>query len=308
MRSKESTKKIMWFVALALLPTGIAGAWIFGVHSLYVIASAVAVAALTELILQKLTKKPVSITDGSAVITGLLLAYNLPAGAPLWLAAVGAFFAIAVAKHTFGGLGKNIFNPALAGRAFLMASWPGHMTRWVNPRFWPDGISSATPLAKITPNSQPLTPNFLYWDLFIGNRGGCIGEVCVLAILLGAALLLYKGYIRPHTPFTYIFTLGILTWAFGGSELFCGDRIFAILAGGVMLGAFFMATDMVTTPLTAKGQLIFGFGCGILTFVIRKYSGYPEGVSYSILIMNAATPMIDRFTKPRVFGRRKEKK
>jgi len=305
-RSKESTKKIMWSVVFALLPAGIAGAYIFGFNSLYVIAASITAAIITEALLQKLTKRPISISDGSAVITGLLLAYNLPPGVPIWMVVIGAFFSIAIAKQTFGGLGKNIFNPALAGRAFLMISWPMYMTKWSNPRFWPDTISSATPLAKIVHSPQSTVHSFSYWDLFIGNRGGCIGEVCVLAILAGAAFLLYKGYIKWHTPITYIFTVGVLTWAFGGKGFLQGDWIFAILAGGLMLGAFFMATDMVTTPLTAKGQLIFGLGCGILTFVIRKWGGYPEGVSYSILMMNAATPIIDRFSKPKVFGIKKK--
>jgi len=187
----------------------------------------------------------------------------------------------------------------------LMVSWPVYMTRWASPRFWPDTISSATPLAK-APHPSLLTPHYCsYWDLFIGNRPGCIGEVCVLAILIGAAFLLYKGYIRLHTPFSYIATVGILTFVFGKGGFFKGDWLFAILAGGLMLGAFFMATDMVTTPLTAKGQLVFGIGCGVLTFVIRRWGGYPEGVSYSILMMNAATPIIERFTMPRVFGAKK---
>lgn len=317
-QSKESTKKIMWSVAFALLPAGIAGVWIFGASSIYVILASVLAAVLTEIILQRLTKQPISISDGSAIVTGLLLAYNLPAAVPIWLPVAGSFFAIAIAKHTFGGLGKNIFNPALAGRAFLMVSWPAYMTRWVNPRFWPDTISAATPLTKIAHSPQDIIHHFSYWDLLIGNRGGCIGEVCILAILTGAAFLLCKGYIRWHTPVTYIFTVGLLTWIFGGRGSFRGDWIFAILGGGLMLGAFFMATDMVTTPLTSKGQLIFGLGCGILTFVIRKWAGYPEGVSYSILMMNAAAPIIDRFTpplragagfaKPRLFGKKKGKR
>ena len=301
-RHKDSTKKIMWSVAAALAPAGVAGVWIFGAHSFYVIAAGVLSALAAEAVLQKLMKKPVTISDGSALITGLLLSYNLPPGAPLWLAAAGSFFAIAVAKQAFGGLGRNIFNPALAGRAFVMLSWPVYMTRWANPRFWPDAVSSATPLAKIHNGLQAAVHKVSYWDLFIGNRGGCIGEVCVIAILAGAAFLLYKGYIRWHTPFSYILTTGALTWAFGGKGFFAGDFVFAVLAGGLMLGAFFMATDMVTTPLTPKGQLIFGISCGVLTFIIRKWGGYPEGVSYSILMMNAATPIIDRFTKPRVFG------
>lgn len=303
-RGRESTKKIMWSVVAVILPAGIAGVWIFGLYSAYVVLASVITAVAVEAALQKLMKKSVKISDGSAVITGLLLAYNMPPGSPIWLAVAGSFFAIAVAKHTFGGLGKNIFNPALAGRAFLMISWPAYMTRWINPRFWPDGISSATPLARNAGERVLQAHKFSYMDLLIGNRGGCIGEVCVIAILIGAAYLLYKGYIKWQTPFSFIFTVGILTWAFGAQGFFGGDWLFAVLSGGLILGAFFMATDMVTTPLTAKGQFIFGVGCGIITFAIRKWGGYPEGVSYSILMMNAATPVIDRFTKNRVFGRK----
>jgi len=302
-RGKESTKKIMWSVVAAILPAGIAGVWIFGAHSAYVILASVITAIAAEIALQKLMKKPVKISDGSAVITGLLLAYNIPPGSPIWLPVCGSLFAIAIAKYTFGGLGKNIFNPALAGRAFLMISWPAYMTSWVNPGFWPDGISSATPIARNASESVLPVYKFSYMDLLMGNRGGCIGEVCVIAILAGAAYLLYKGYIKWRTPFSYIFTVGILAWAFGAINLFDGDWLFAVLSGGLMLGAFFMATDMVTTPLTAKGQIIFGLCCGIITFAIRKWGGYPEGVSYSILMMNAATPIIDRFTKNKVFGK-----
>lgn len=296
-RNNQSTRKIMWSVVAAVLPAGAAGVFIFGLQSAYIILASVAAAVACEAILQKLMRQEIGVGNGSAVITGLLLAYNLPPGAPVWLAVVGSFFAIAIAKQTFGGLGKNIFNPALTGRAFLMISWPAYMTSWVAPRFWPDTISSATPLAKEITEAG-FKPALTYWDLFIGNRGGCIGEVCVIAILIGAAYLLYKGYIKWHTPFSYIFTVAILARVSGG------DWIFAILSGGLMLGAFFMATDMVTTPLTAKGRVIFGIGCGIATFAIRKWGGYPEGVSYSILMMNAATPIIDRFTKNKVFGKK----
>jgi len=297
----------MWAVVLALLPSGIASIYIFGIKSLYVIFTCIASACLTEAFIQKFTHKPIAISDGSALITGILLAYNLPPAIPLWIPALGAIFAIAIVKCTFGGLGRNIFNPALAGRAFLMISWPEYMTSWVNPRWWPDGVSSATPLAVIKTSKSPFALQGLpsYLDLFIGNRPGCIGEVCIIALLIGAAFLLWKGYIRLFIPFTYIFTVGLLSFAFAGDMLFSGDWLFYIMTGGLILGAFFMATDMVTTPITRKGMIVFGVGCGLLTFCIRKWGGYPEGVSYSILMMNAATPLIDRFTKPKVFGGRK---
>jgi electron transport complex protein RnfD len=237
--------------------------------------------------------------DGSAVITGILLAYNLPSNVPLWLPIVGSVFAIAIGKQVFGGLGQNIFNPALVGRVFLMASWPKYMTTFVKP-FSYDAVTSATPLAAL--KEGKILEHISYLDLFLGKRGGCIGEVCILALLIGAAILLYKGYISWHIPVTYIFTTALLTYIFGAKQLFHGDWLFHILSGGLILGAFFMATDYVATPLTAKGQIIFGAGCGLLTAIIRLWGGYPEGVSYAILMMNAATPFIDRYTKNRIYG------
>jgi len=306
-KSKESVRRIMWAVVIALVPAGAAGVYIFGLRALYVILTCLLSAVVFEAAVQKFTKRKVTVLDGSAVITGLLLAYNLPSGVPLWIAVLGTFFAIVIAKHAFGGLGRNIFNPALAGRAFLMASWPRHMTSWVNPRWWPDAVSSATPLAAaksgpFTIHHSPFTSP--YTDLLLGNRGGCIGEVCVIALLIGAVFLLWRGYIKWYAPFSFIGTAGLLSWAFGGNGFFAGDGLFYMMAGGIVLGAFFMATDMVTTPITRRGMIIFGIGCGILTFCIRKWGGYPEGVSYSILMMNAATPLIDRLTKPKTFGGR----
>jgi len=256
-------------------------------------------AVLTEWVCGILTKKKVTIFDGSAVITGILLAFNLPANVPIWLPIVGAIFSIAIGKQVFGGLGQNIFNPALVGRVFLMASWPKYMTTFAKP-FSFDAITSATPLALL--KEGKILENISYWDLFLGNRGGCIGEVCILALLIGAAFLLIRGYITWHIPVTYIVTTALFTYVFGAQQFFHGDWLFSILTGGLVLGAFFMATDYVATPLTAKGQLIFGVGCGLLTAVIRIWGGYPEGVSYAILMMNAATPFIDRYTKNRIYG------
>ena len=236
----------------------------------------------------------------------LLLAYCLPPTVPLWLVACGSFFAIAIGKQAFGGLGQNIFNPALVGRAFLLAAWPTQMTTWVKPGQArlsislqggqaSDAITGATPLASAF-------EGITYWDLLIGNRGGCIGEICIIALLAGALFLLMSGYISWHIPFSFITTVGIFTWIFGAEALFGGEWLFHILSGGLALGAFFMATDYVTSPLTNKGRLIFGFGCGLFTAIIRLWGGYPEGVCYAILLMNAATPLIDRYTKPRRFG------
>jgi len=308
-KSGESVSKIMWTVFLTLIPAGIAGVFLFGVRSLYIIAVSVLTALITEGIILFLRKGKVSsslsrqgrgLLNGSAVLTGLLLAYNLPPGAPLWIPALGSFVAIAIGKQVFGGLGHNIFNPALIGRAFLLASFPTRMTTW-NPPFGIDAVSGATPLALLKDKG---IAGFDYWDLFIGNCGGCIGETSKIILLAGALILLYKKYITWHIPFVYILTTALFTWIFGGKQLFTGDWLYHILGGGLFLGAFFMATDMVTTPLTKKGMLVFGFGCGLLTAAIRLWGGYPEGVSYSILLMNGATPLIDRFTRPKRFGRK----
>jgi len=295
----ESVKKIMWIVVLSLIHTGIAGIFIFGLSALWVTMLGVISAVVTEGILQVLTKRRVTALDGSAVLTGLLLAYNLPPDVPFWLPIVGSVFAIAIGKQVFGGLGQNIFNPALVGRVFLMASWPRYMTTFTKPLNY-DAITSATPLAMI--KEGKVIENISYLDLFLGKRGGCIGEVCILALLIGATFLFVKGYISWHIPMPYIITVGLLTYIFGPKGLFSGDWIFQILSGGLILGAFFMATDYVTSPLTRKGQIIFGIGCGLITAVIRLWGGYPEGVSYAILMMNAATPVIDRYTKNRIYG------
>jgi len=296
---QESVSRIMWTVVLSTIPAGIAGVIIFGLGALWVTLAAVIAAVLTEAVFEIWTKKKITVLDGSAVITGILLAYNLPSNVPLWLPIIGSVFSIAIGKQVFGGLGQNIFNPALVGRVFLMASWPKYMTTFVKP-FSYDAVTSATPLAAL--KEGKILEHISYLDLFLGKRGGCIGEVCILALLIGAAILLYKGYISWHIPVTYILTTALLTYVFGAKQLFHGDWLFHILSGGLILGAFFMATDYVATPLTAKGQIIFGAGCGLLTAIIRLWGGYPEGVSYAILMMNAATPFIDRYTKNRIYG------
>lgn len=301
--SHELTPKVMWSVFIALIPSGIAGVIIFGFAALKTIIISVLTCLLTEALVQKFTHRKIAVIDGSACLTGLLIAYNLSANVPFWIPIAGGIFAIAICKQAFGGLGMNIFNPALAARAFLLASWPKHMTEFTKP-FSSDAITSATPLTilkegKIFSLSQL---DLSYWDLFLGKRGGCLGEVCILALLIGAVYLLWKGYIWWHAPVSFVLALGGLSWFFGAQGYFMGDFLFSILSGGLILGAFFMATDYVTSPLTKNGQLIFGFGCGIIAFVIRKFGGYPEGVSYSILIMNAFVPLIDRYIRPRVYG------
>ena len=308
LRSPETTSKIMWAVTLCLLPSGLVSVKVFGIHALWVMITAIASAAIIEWVCCIIAKKKPTLSDGSAVLTGLLLAYNLPPEAPLWMVCIGSLVAIVFGKLVFGGLGFNIFNPALIGRVFLMASFPVLMTKWQAP-LGIDVISAPTSLAvfkdqfagtNVFSNADII--NYSTRDLLFGIRGGCIGEACILALLIAAAFLLYKKYISWHTPVGFIGTVASLTWMFGGKTLFSGNIIIPVLSGGLILGAFFMATDYVTGPITRKGQLFFGIGCGIITTVIRLWGGYPEGVSYSILLMNAATPLIDRFVKPKRFG------
>lgn len=326
-KDSDSIQRIMFFVIISLIPAGLGAVYFFGSRVIAVIAVGVLVAVLTEWAGQRLLKRPNTITDGSAILTGLLLAYNLPAEVPLWIPALGAFFGIAVGKTVWGGLGYNPMNPALLGRAFLTASWPVQMTVFQTvPRNGTlsgiDVITNATPLnvfkhareilgstadftaEQVTEATQAITELYnSHGTLFLGRIGGCIGETSVLLLLIGAVFLMYKRIIGWKIPVSYIGTVALLSFTFGGTDgLFTGDAIFHILSGGLMLGAFYMATDMVTTPVTFRGRLIFGAGCGIITVVIRLWGGYPEGVSYSILLMNLTTPLLDRYTKPKVFG------
>jgi len=334
-RENRSVQDIMRDVVISLMPAMIAGFVIFGFRSIMLICSAVIGAVLTEyLISEKMLKKHDSIRDWSAVITGILVAMNMPVAAPIWMAALGSAFAIAVAKWTFGGLGNNFINPALAGRAFLMASFPAQMTGAIfaqggflgkvpSPLAGIDMVSSATAQAGAVDALTSATPlaQLPYWiesgadiqnaflPLFWGNVGGCIGETSAIMILIGAIFLLWRRVIGFTIPVTYVTTVFVLALLFSGVEgasPFSSDAlsvaIFHVLSGGLLFGAVFMATDMVTSPITIKGQFIFALGCGVLTFVIRKFGGYPEGVSYSILLMNLVTPLIDRYVAPRVYG------
>jgi len=285
--SGETIERIMYSVLLALVPAGAASVIFFGSSALKLIAVCAVFAVATEAVWQLARGKRLMISDGSALITGVLLAYNLPPGLPVWMAALGSIVAISIGKQVFGGLGTNVFNPALIGRAFLIAAFPVHMTTWLAPF---DGQTTATPLAEAG------TGVVSYWDLFIGNIGGCLGETSALALLLGAVYLLYRGYIDWRIP------LGYLGTAIVALTLLGEDPLFHVLAGGFMLGAFFMATDMVTTPVTKSGRWIFGVGAGLILVLIRLYGGYPEGCSFSILFMNAVTPLINRFTRPRPLG------
>ncbi|WHH61043.1 RnfABCDGE type electron transport complex subunit D [Petroclostridium sp. X23] len=307
-RSGETVSSVMFDVVLALCPALIAGAYFFGFRALLVTALTVLSCIAAEYVWQKLSKKAVTVNDWSAVVTGILLAFNLPVTVPLWMPVIGGFFAIIIVKQLFGGLGQNFMNPALAARAFLLASWPVAMTKWVGPfeqlslAGAVDVVSSATPLAilKGTEAAGQVMPSYL--DLFMGRIGGSIGETSVLMLLLGGVYLIYRKVISWRIPVSFIATVAVLTFVLGKDGFFTGNAIYHVLSGGLMLGAFFMATDYASSPVTPKGQIIMGIGCGLITSVIRLYGGYPEGVSYSILLMNIVTPLIDRYTAPVKFG------
>ncbi len=305
-KDSARTSHIMRDVCIALVPALIASVFYFGIRAAYITALCMVFCVGAEALWQKLTRRPVTISDGTAAVTGMLLAFNLPVSAPWWICLVGSVVAIIIAKQFFGGVGHNFMNPALVGRAFLLASWPVIMTKWTAPHTTgflipADVVSSATPLAILKNPSSGSLPEF--WDMFIGNIGGCIGEVSTAALLLGGIYLIIRGVISPKIPLTYILTVAILAFVFPSEGLSGFDSMmYNVLGGGLFLGAIFMATDYVTSPITSRGQWIFGFGCGVLTFVIRRFGAYPEGVSYSILLMNVATPLIDRWTQPKPFG------
>ncbi|SEA26636.1 RnfABCDGE type electron transport complex subunit D [Selenomonas ruminantium] len=310
-RDDETISHIMWQVNAALLPAALFAVWWFGVPALINMLVGVVFAVLGEYLWQKGMHQPITAFDGSACITGLLLAMSMSPVLPPYMVAIGSLLAIVVAKQSMGGLGFNIFNPAHIGRAALMVSWPVAMTTWTkiaDASGGVDAMTSATPLNILKMQGyDALIATFgsqsdLYWNLFIGTRNGSLGETSTLLLLLGGLYLIWKGYVNWQVPVTMIATVAILTWIFGPAGLFTGDPVFHVMAGGLMLGAFFMATDMVTIPMTIKGQLIFAVGAGALTVLIRLVGGYPEGVCYSLLLMNAVTPLIDRFCKPRIFG------
>ena len=297
-RSKESIQSIMRDVIIALVPATAAGIYYFGMNALVLVIAAIVSAVAFEALCQKVMKKPVTVSDLSAVVTGLLLAMNLPAAAPVWVAIVGSAFAIIFGKQLFGGLGQNFINPALAGRAFLLASYPTEMTTWSVPNGLEvaDAATYATPLAQLKAGYLDASLG----ELMLGQCGGTIGETCAIALIIGGVYLLYKHVISWKIPVIYIATVAIL-FAVVGRQ---GVRLplQEIMAGGVMLGGIFMATDYASSPVTPKGQIIFAVGAGLITYLIRTFGGYPEGVSYSILIMNCAVPLIERFTEPTIFG------
>lgn len=296
-RSKESIQSIMRDVIIALVPATAAGIYYFGLRALILIVAAIISAVFFEWLYEKITKKPVTINDLSAVVTGLLLAMNLPTSAPVWVAIVGSAFAIIFAKQLFGGLGQNFINPALAGRAFLLASYPTEMTTWVVPNgLAADAATYATPLAQLKNGTLDASLG----QLVLGQVGGTIGETCAIALIIGGIYLLYKHVISWKIPVIYIATVFILFAVIGRHGM--RMPLQEIFAGGVMLGGIFMATDYASSPVTPKGQVIFAVGAGLLTYLIRTFGGYPEGVSYSILIMNCCVPLIERFTEPTIFG------
>lgn len=299
LRSGASTRRIMQEVCLALAPAGIAGIVLFGAHAAALIAASVITCVLSEFIYQKLAKEKSTIGDWSAVVTGLLLAYNLPANAPIWLAVVGGVIAIVLVKQMFGGIGSNFMNPALTARAILFVSWSSLMSSYPQTTFAVDATSSATPLALMGAGS---VTDVNLWNLMIGNCSGVLGETCKLAIIAGGVYMLIRRIIDWRIPVTFIGTVFLCYLLKDGAEM----AVYQVFAGGLMLGAFFMATDYATSPVTGIGKLIMGVGCGILLFVIRAYASYPEGCSFAILFMNVVTPLIDKFTMPKPFGEVKQ--
>lgn len=292
--SGRSTSRIMLDVIIALLPTTVAGVWIFGLRSLAVIAMCVGVCVLCEALFNLIVKKKQTVLDFSAALTGLLLALNLPANIPLWQAAVGSIFAIVVVKCLFGGLGKNIVNPAMTARVFMIISF-GAIVTPAFPRTMADTASGATPLVDI---ARGKTPDLI--DLLLGNRGGAIGEVCSIALILGFVYLLIRRVITWHIPVVYVGGVFVLSFLLGGFDVMAS--LASILSGGLLIGAIFMATDYVTSPATAWGKVIFGIGAALITVLIRFWGNYPEGVSFAILLMNILSPYIDAWTPRKLFG------
>ncbi len=313
--SSRTSKKLMYDVVIALIPAFLVSLYVFGISALIVTSIAVISCLVFEFLIQKyLLKTEITISDGSALITGILLAFNLPSNLPIWMIIVGSLVAIAVAKSSFGGLGFNIFNPALVGRVFLLISFPVQMTMWPtaveNNTAIADAVTGATPLEIIkeglmygetmTELTSKIPSNI---DLFLGITGGSLGEMSAIALILGGLFLIIRKVITWHIPTIMLITIAIITgifWLVNPEKN--ANPLIHILSGGVLLGAFFMATDLVTSPMTKKGMVIFAIGIGVITVVIRKFGAYPEGVSFAILIMNAFVPLINTYFKPRRFG------
>lgn len=299
-RSSKTTTKIMLDVIIALVPALIASVILFGFQALLVVMVSVTSCVVFEYFSRRIMKRGRTLTDLSAVVTGILLAFNLPVTLPLWMVVIGAFVAIVIAKQLFGGLGQNLVNPAILGRIVLLVSFPAQMTTWAAPFYYQsagtDVVTTATPLADIT----GITSSPTLMDMFLGVRGGCLGETCTLALLLGGIYLMIRRVISPVIPVTYIGVVYLFTAALGVNPNY------QVMAGGLILGAFFMATDYTTSPATGWGKFIFAIGCGVITVVIRVFGSYPEGVSFAILLMNILVPWIDKITQTKPFGKVKK--
>ena len=287
--TKRTTRMIMLDVIIALLPAAVASVIFFGARSLLIIGSCIAACVMSEFLFEKLCKRENTAGDLSAVVTGMLLAFNLPVSIPVWQAVLGSIVAIIVVKQLFGGIGQNFANPAITARIMLMVSFSSTMTHWTAPVTAPDAVTSATPLAAAAKGLTASMPSYL--DLFLGNHAGCLGETSALALLVGGLYLIIRRVITWHTPVMFIGTVALMSF-------FCGkDVLYQVLSGGLMLGAIFMATDYSTTPHTKWGKVIFGVSCGLITVLIRFWGNLPEGVSFSILLMNILTPYISRLTR-----------
>lgn len=318
-RSNESVDKIMWTVVACLVPPLVLSIVVFGIQVLLITAVSVASCMAVEALSQKMLGRPVTVRDGSAALTGMLMAFIIPPGVSFLIPILGAVMAIYIGKHLLGGLGYNIFNPALLGRAFLLATFPVAMTSaWLPPltdgvifTYFSggiDAITTATPLAVMKEQGMAAfhetfgDPATVYLSFFVGLRPGSIGETSGLLILLGGLYLMYRRYITWHIPVSVLGSIAVLTWIFGGETLFSGDPLLAVLTGGAVLGAFYMATDYVTSPSTRTAQLVYGVGIGALTVLIRLKGGYPEGICYAILLMNPLSTVLDGWFKPKRFA------
>ena len=304
-RAKDSTSRIMLYVIIALLPTSLFGIYNFGLKALLLILITIAACVATEWIFDKIVHKKDTIGDLSAVVTGLLLALNLPVSLPWWEAVIGGVFAIAIVKCIFGGLGQNFMNPALGARCFLLIAFAADMTNFNVTRNGVDVYTGATPLALIRESGISAVN---VRDMLVGNTAGTIGETSVIAILIGAIILILLGVIDLKIPGAYIITFAVFMFFFGASRFDFSYVVAQLCGGGLMLGAFFMATDYVTSPITPKGKIIFGICCGLLTGIFRCFGANAEGVSFSIILSNILVPLIERFTVPRAFGQVKEAK
>ena len=310
-RSSETTRSIMLDVIIAMVPALVWSVFCFGLKALTLTVVSVLGCVFWEWLYRKLMKKPQSVGDLSAVVTGMLLAFVCPVTTPYWMIIIGGFFSIVVVKQLFGGIGKNFVNPALAGRAFLLGSYAGVMTTWIDATqnkaplmgSTADIVTAATPLAYMkTGNMAGLTETYSVMDMFLGKTGGSLGEISAAMLILGGLYLIWRKVINWQTPVAYIATVAVLTFLFPKAGSGMDWMLYSVFGGGLFLGAFFMATDYATSPVTKKGQLIFGIGCGLFTVLIRYFGSYNEGVCYSIMVMNLCVALIDKYTKPTRFG------